>query len=122
MKSVGRPEAGPGPDDLISRVDRGVVSTSDDRSALKEVRTGCRTEGRGPASRGPELARPPLTLIEAAVYLNVTERYMRRLVAERRIPFFKVGRLLRFATTDLDAYLEACRIEPSSVHPLLRRR
>lgn len=38
----------------------------------------------------------PLTLSEAAAYLNVTERYVRRLVAERRVAYHKVGRLLRF--------------------------
>jgi excisionase family DNA binding protein len=61
----------------------------------------------------------PLTLPEAAAYLNVSERYMRRLVTERRIPYFKVGRLLRFLAEDLDAFFEAGRIEPSSLHPLL---
>ena len=59
---------------------------------------------------------------EAATYLNVTERYMRRLVTERRIPYFKVGRLLRFSADDLDAFLEACRIEPGAAHPLLAPR
>jgi excisionase family DNA binding protein len=64
----------------------------------------------------------PLTLPEAAAYLNVTERYMRRLVTDRRIPYFKVGRLLRFSAEDLDAFLEAGRIEPGAVHPLLVAR
>jgi excisionase family DNA binding protein len=49
---------------------------------------------------------------ESAVYFNVTERYMRRLVAERRIPYLKVGRLLRFRLADLDAYLETCLVAP----------
>jgi excisionase family DNA binding protein len=66
-------------------------------------------------------AGPPLTLAEAAAYLNVTERFMRRLVAERRIAFHKVGHLLRFRATDLEAFLEAGRVEPPPEHPLLRR-
>lgn len=57
--------------------------------------------------------RPPLTLKVAAVYLNVTERFMRRAVAERRIPFHKVGRLVRFLTDDLDHYLAGGRVEPA---------
>jgi excisionase family DNA binding protein len=61
-------------------------------------------------------------LPEAATYLNVTERYMRRLVTERRIPYFKVGRLLRFSTDDLDAFLAACRTETGVAHPLLPPR
>jgi excisionase family DNA binding protein len=75
------------------------------------------------APQGPGRGRP-LTLPEAAAYLNVAERYMRRLVTDRRLPYFKVGRLLRFSAEDLDAFLEAGRIEPITSHPLLvpRRR
>jgi excisionase family DNA binding protein len=53
---------------------------------------------------------------ESAIYLNVTERYMRRLVAECRIPYLKVGRLLRFRVGDLDAYLESCFVSPVPRH------
>ena len=67
-------------------------------------------------------ARPPLTLAQAAAYLNVSERFMRRLVAERRIAFHKVGHFLRFRSADLDAFLEAGRVEPRPEHPLLGRR
>ncbi len=58
---------------------------------------------------------PPLTLAQAAQYLNVSERYMRRLVAERRVPFHKIGRLLRFLASDLDDLLEAGRVESSTL-------
>ncbi len=44
-----------------------------------------------------------LTLGEAAVYLNVTERYMRRVVSERKVRFYKLGKFLRFDAVDLDA-------------------
>lgn len=44
-----------------------------------------------------------LTLREAAVYLNVTGRFMRRVVSERKVRFFKLGKFLRFDTADLDA-------------------
>lgn len=46
-----------------------------------------------------------LTPGEAATYLNVTERWVHRAVAERRIDFIKVGKLLRFDLTDLDAFI-----------------
>ena len=65
--------------------------------------------------------KTPLTLREAAAYLNVTERYMRRLVAERRIAYHKVGRLLRFRVADLEELLQAGRVEPPLEHPLLQR-
>jgi len=61
-------------------------------------------------ARTPE---PPLTLAEAADYLNVSQRFMRRLVAERRIAFHKLGHLLRFRAADLDLFLSAGRVEPT---------
>lgn len=47
------------------------------------------------------------TLPEAAVYLNVSERQLRNLVYLRRVPFTKVGRLLRFPKAELDKWLAA---------------
>jgi excisionase family DNA binding protein len=63
----------------------------------------------------------PLTLAQAAEYLNVTERFMRRLVAERRVAYHKLGRLLRFRRNDLDALLNAGRVEPPDVRLSPRR-
>jgi excisionase family DNA binding protein len=56
-----------------------------------------------------ERARPTdraryLTIAEAADYLNVTERFMRRVVAERRIRHYRVGKFLRFDPADLDGF------------------
>ncbi len=48
----------------------------------------------------------------AAVYLGTGERFVRRLVSERRVPFHKVGRHVRLRTADLDAFLAAGRVEP----------
>ena len=63
--------------------------------------------------RSAEPERPPLTLSEAAAYLNVTPRFMRRLVAERRIAFHKLGHLLRFRREDLDTFFAGGRVEPA---------
>lgn len=59
----------------------------------------------------PETSRKYLTVTETAEYLNTSERFVRRLVAERRIAFHRVGRHLRFAVVDVDAWLAACRVE-----------
>jgi excisionase family DNA binding protein len=53
-----------------------------------------------------------LTVQEAADYLNTSVRFVRRLVAERRVPFHKAGALVRFAVADLDAFMLAGRVEP----------
>lgn len=53
-----------------------------------------------------------LTAQEAADYLNTSVRFIRRLIAERRIAFHKVGRHVRLAVADLDAFVEAGRVAP----------
>lgn len=41
----------------------------------------------------------------------VTERYLRRLVAEHRVPYFKAGGKVLIDLADLDAFVEAGRVE-----------
>ena len=50
--------------------------------------------------------RPPLMVPEAALYMNVSERFVRRLIEERRITFMKVGRFIRFDPDVLDEFLD----------------
>lgn len=44
-----------------------------------------------------------------ALRLGVSERFVRRLVAERRIPFFKIGKFVRFDPAEIDGWIEQCR-------------
>ena len=62
----------------------------------------------------------PSTLLDinaVADVLGVQVRHVRRLVAERRIPYLKWGHLLRFDPDDLEQWLDAARVSalPSSV-------
>ena len=55
-------------------------------------------------------ARQSLMDIEAvARRLGVQVRHVRRLVAERRIPFVKWGHLLRFDPVEIEAWLDRAR-------------
>jgi excisionase family DNA binding protein len=54
---------------------------------------------------------PLLTLDEAAAYLATTDRHVRRMWMHRELSAIKVGKFLRFAVADLDAYIDAQRIE-----------
>lgn len=47
----------------------------------------------------------------AAEHLAVSSRFMRTLVAERRVPYLKVGKFIRFDVRDLDKWLDTCRVE-----------
>ena len=62
------------------------------------------------------MAAPPqppqlLRMEEVAKALGTTERHLRRLVAERRIPFIKVGYFVRFDPADVSRWLAAHRVE-----------
>ena len=61
------------------------------------------------------------TVEEAAERLNTTTRFIRRLVAERRIAFTKVGRHVRIESDVLDAFIAAGRVEPIASVPGPRR-
>jgi excisionase family DNA binding protein len=62
-------------------------------------------------SSAVEERRELLTIEEAAEVMGMSTRYVRRLVAERRIAFHKLGRSVRIARADIDAYVEAGRVE-----------
>jgi excisionase family DNA binding protein len=53
-----------------------------------------------------------LSIPEAADRLGTPIRFVRRLVAERRIGFTKVGRYVRFTYAHIDAFIAAGRVEP----------
>jgi excisionase family DNA binding protein len=53
--------------------------------------------------------RALLTLPEVATLLGVGERHVRRLVFERRIPYIKWGRLLRFDPADIRVWIDGAR-------------
>lgn len=58
------------------------------------------------------------TLQQAAdAYPAFTGRLLRRLVQQRRIAFSRVGRNIVLAETDIEAYVEANRVEPPTRSP-----
>jgi excisionase family DNA binding protein len=69
----------------------------------------------GPAKTGDVVPLPRLLDIDGvAEVLGVTVRHVRRLVAERRIPFLKWGHLIRFDPADIAGWLENARVGQSS--------
>ena len=53
-----------------------------------------------------------LTVEEAAERLATKPRFIRRLIAEKRIPYVKLGSHVRLDATDLDAFITAGRVTP----------
>lgn len=65
-----------------------------------------------------------LTVEEAADRMRMSVRYVRRLVAERRIAFHRLGRSIRFDPADVQAFIHSGRVEPltpADVWPRRRR-
>jgi excisionase family DNA binding protein len=60
----------------------------------------------------PADASPLLDIAAAAQHMGVSEAFVRRLVLERRVRYFKVGKFVRFRAVDLDAFIEAGRQDP----------
>jgi excisionase family DNA binding protein len=54
-----------------------------------------------------------LTIDQLAAHLGVTPRHVRRLISERRLPFLKVGRLVRFNPKDIARWLNGSRLDPA---------
>lgn len=53
-----------------------------------------------------------LTVEETAEALRLSVRQVRRLIAERRIPYVRVGRAVRIDPNDLAALIRSSRVEP----------
>lgn len=65
-----------------------------------------------------------LTVEQAADRISMSARYVRRLIAERRIVFYRLGRSVRIDPVDLTALIASGRVEPitsASVWNELRR-
>jgi excisionase family DNA binding protein len=76
---------------------------------------GSVAETNGPDSHAQS---PWLGTAEAARYLGITPRTLYRLINEGQVPAYKLGRVIRVKTADLDDFLESARIEPGSLEHL----
>ena len=55
-------------------------------------------------------ADPLLTVAQAGEYLGTGERFIRRLITERRIGYVKVGKYVRLERSTLEAFVDAGRV------------
>ena len=61
--------------------------------------------------QSPEKEDELLNIPRAAKFLAISESGMRRLQQDRWVPFFKIGRNVRFSRKDLEAYVAKRRVE-----------
>ena len=57
-----------------------------------------------------------LTIDQLAERLGVSIRHIRRLIAERRVPYLKVGWLVRFDPAEITVWLDGARHPESGTH------
>lgn len=60
-----------------------------------------------PASTAPQVL---FTFAEAAEMTALRESWLRKAVSERRIPFRRIGRHVRFAQADIDALVSGAAV------------
>jgi excisionase family DNA binding protein len=59
-----------------------------------------------------------LSTAAAAKRLGVTPRTLYRFIDADDLPAYRFGRVIRLKQTDVDSFIEACRIEPGSLEHL----
>lgn len=66
---------------------------------------------RETTNKRSSVERPMLGIPQLAERLGTSERFIRRLVCERRITFHKVGKYVRFDPDDVDDWVALRRVE-----------
>lgn len=69
----------------------------------------------------PADVSPLLTVDQVAEQLGTPTRFVRRLIAQRRIGFCRVGRYVRISANDLSDFIEAGRVDPAIFNASGRR-
>ncbi len=63
-------------------------------------------------AKGGSPARQLLSVVQAAEYTGLSVHTVYRMVSQRRIPYVKVGRLMKFDVRLLDQWLERQTVMP----------
>lgn len=59
--------------------------------------------------------RQPCSIVEAAEMLGVKPPTIRAWIAQRRIPYYRMGRRIILDRNELVEFREACRVEPIEI-------
>ena len=81
-------------------------------SATQKDRIPPPQKGSNPAQRSARPLARFLDVYEVASWLGVEVGFIRRLIAERRIPFVKIGKHIRFDPEEVAAWIDGQRVQP----------
>ncbi len=85
-----------------------------DRTLTRPI--GARLNGNG-ADDGHTGLPHLIDVATLAQHLGVTERTIRRKVADGEIPHYKLGHSIRFDPVEIEAWLQACRVASDTATP-----
>jgi excisionase family DNA binding protein len=107
---LGRDSSEPPHADLVTRGDvHGDVESVESLRAAPPSASAC---WLSPSNHKEELTMTLLTVDQAAERLATKPRFVRRLIAEKRIPYIKLGSHVRISDDDVEAFIDAGRIRP----------
>ena len=101
------------------------LNSSEPPTNVRPLRTQADVSHRAQASAGARAKSPPAARSSGrrphdrvdlwdpdrlAEHLGVSARFVRRLVEERRVPYLKVGKFVRFDPDEVDNWLEQQRV------------
>jgi excisionase family DNA binding protein len=82
-----------------------------DRDTNGDVgRVGCVARCECGRTRPESYGTPLLDITELARWLATSQRHVRRLVEEQRVPYLKIGHYVRFDPSDIEAWLDQQRV------------
>ena len=93
------------------------MKTSPDASLSARARTTPKLPVRNPEQQQLFDPDPLIDKEGAARYVGVEQRFINRLVAEKRITFVKVGRKVRFRQSTIEAFIVANTVRAQSSRP-----
>ena len=61
-----------------------------------------------------------LSTADAAKRIGITPRTLYRFIDNGELPAYRFGRVIRLKESEVDAFIESCRIEPGTLERLYR--
>jgi excisionase family DNA binding protein len=80
------------------------------KSALNGEMVAPPQNGSNPNNRRRAFVSPLLDVEELAQWLGVEQGFVRRLIAERRVPFVKIGKFVRFDPNEITTWIDSRRV------------
>jgi excisionase family DNA binding protein len=59
-----------------------------------------------------------MSTADAAKRLGITPRTLYRFIDEGQLPAYRFGRVIRLKATEVDTFIDSCRIEPGTLEHL----